>query len=295
MTTACQSLTVVVAVDDGPACRAALAKHRAALEAAFAEATGVQSACLALLPRPFAVQVDSLFIECSFRGSLSVVLGAAFALAESEFRAVFGCCAQFPPFCGPAGFAAYLSARAKRARASPEAGRDHWSTWRRARNALLARCHWPSFGAAPNAEDLEHRRAAVGMQDWQAGVPLLHVARLPEVALSRVKRALRSLEQDALLDPHARFLLHGNCLLFFAYPPQIAWLWAERVSAATLAPLTRVWAAVPGFGVRPWVRRARRARDLHRFLLDGRAPVDAWFNAQAPRPCLGSERRANGP
>jgi hypothetical protein len=121
------------------------------------------------------------------------------------------------------------------------------------------------------------------MQDWQPGAPLLHVARLPAAERARVKRALRALEQDPVLEPSARFLVHGERLLFFNYPAPIAWLWSERVSRTALEALTCIWAALPEFGARPWLGRARRARDLQRFLLDGRAPVAAWFNADTQR------------
>lgn len=277
-----QSLTVVTNVSDGTACLAALAKHRAALEAAFAQVPGVESACLALLPPLPGADSDALFLECSFQGSLRALAAALLAHAEPEIRAVFGFCADLSPGFEATGFAEYLSARARRAYASPELEQDQWPWFRRTRTALLARCCWPHRAPALDFDELERRRGAVGMQDWQPGVPLLHVARLPVSALSRVKRALRALEQEPVLDPRARFLVHGGWLLFFAYPPQIAWLWSERVARVALAPLTRVWAAVPGFCVRPWLSRARRARALHRFLLDGRAPVAVWFNAQQP-------------
>jgi hypothetical protein len=49
--------------------------------------------------------------------------------------------------------------------------------------------------------------------------------------------------------------------------------------------LTRIWASVPDLLSRPWLRRKRRARQLQRFLLDGRTPIAAWFNAHA-RPSV---------
>jgi hypothetical protein len=283
----CQSLTVVAAVRDGTACLAALTRHRFALEAAFARVAGVESACLAVLPALPGADSNALFLECSFQGSLRALALGLFAHAEPEIRAIFGHCTALSSTFDATSFALYLSAQARRANASPLCVLDHWARLRRLRNALLARCHWPSRAPVPDADALESRRGAVGMQDWQPGVPLLHVARLPAHARARVKRALRALEQDPVLDPRARFLLHGDLLLFFAYPPQIAWLWSERVARVSLAPLTRVWAGVPEFRVLPWLRRARRARALHRFLLDGRVPVSVWFNAQLPTPRAG--------
>ncbi len=280
-----QSLTVVFGVTDVAACGAALARHRAALEAAFAQVADLDHASVALLPPLPGAQDGALFLECSFRGLLAVLLGALFALAEPEIGAVFARCADFPDAVNALTFTAYVSARARRASAAPTSNAEA-GAWQSVCTVFAARCYWPSRPTLPDAAELEQRRSAVGMQDWQPGAPLLHVARLPAEARrrARVKRALRALERDAVpLDPSARFLWHGDRLLFFAYPPQIALLWSERVSRAALAPLTRIWSAVPEFQGQPWRRCARRARQLQRFLLDGRVPVGAWFNAAAQR------------
>jgi hypothetical protein len=146
---------------------------------------------------------------------------------------------------------------------------------------------WPTKRAevVVDASELEGRRRAVGMQDWQPGTPLLHVARLPGEprARARLRRALRAMTLEPTpLERAARFMTHEQRLLFLAYPAQNAQLWSERVSLAALRPLTRVWADVPELAINPWLRRKRRARRLQRFLLDGRTPVAIWFNAHAP-------------
>ncbi len=279
-----QSLTVVFVVTDVAACGAALARHRAAVEAAFVQMTDLDHACLALLPPLPGAADGALFLESSFGGALAELLGALFRLAEAEIGDIFASCAAFPDAADARTFTAYVSARARRAHAAANGGKPNG--WRRAHSALAARCYWPSSPAQPDAAELEQRRGAVGMQDWQPGAPLLHVARMPTEAhrRARLKRALRALDQDALpLEASARFLMHGDRLLFVAYPAQIALLWSERVSRVALAPLTRIWSAVPAFQGQPWLRRARRARQLQRFLLDGRTPVGVWFNAAEPR------------
>ncbi|MEO8901978.1 MAG: hypothetical protein ABI488_08930 [Polyangiaceae bacterium] len=283
MTAQRQSLTVAVGVADYAACSAALTQGRSALEAAFTQVGGVEHACLALLAASRRATDSALFFECSFNGSLAALLTALFALAEPELVAVFGHCAEFPKAPSAPVFTEYVSARARRASA-PDASvfsdGDAMTSWRKWYTTLVARCYWRPSPTELDPAELELRRSAVGMQDWEPGAPLLHVAHVPVRSRSRVKRALRALEQDSAgLDPEVRFLWHGDRLLFFAFPSQIALIWSERVSRVALAPLTRIWSAVPAFRGRPWLRRARRSRELQRFLLDGRAPVGAWFNA----------------
>ncbi|MEO7035609.1 MAG: hypothetical protein ABI548_16920 [Polyangiaceae bacterium] len=284
MTTPRQSLTVAVGVVDYAACSAALTRGRCSLEAAFTQVAGLEHACLAVLAASREAADSALFFECSFNGSLAALLSALFALAEPELAAVFEHCAEFPKAASAPVFAEYVSARARRASAPVVAEGHDVASWRKWCTALVARCYWPPSPTAQDAAELELRRSAVGMQDWEPGAPLLHVAHVPQQSRSRVKRALRALEHEsARLDPQTRFLWHGDRLLFFAFPAQIALIWSERVSRVALAPLTRVWAAVPAFQGRPWLRQARRSRELRRFLLDGRAPVGAWFNASVRR------------
>ena len=280
-----QSLTVVVSVTDGLACAAALLEHKTALETALTETAGVESASLALLPPQSKTEPYALFFECSFFGRLPALLGALFARAEAAAGAVFGHCSGFPEPPTAEAFATYLSAHARRSRASPSATCVDSSFWRRLRRALAARCYWPASVEPTDADELERRRGAVGMQDFQPGAPLLHVARVRARSLARLKRALRVLEEEPVLDPGARFVLYGERLLFFAYPQPIAALWSEQVSRAALPVLTQIWACSTQFAARPWRSRARRARELQRFLLDGRAPVSVWFNVSARRFC----------
>jgi hypothetical protein len=283
-----QSLTVIAPVSAAAACAAALGQARRPLEAAFAELPGLHTACLALLPALPGVNESALLFECRFEGSLPDMVLALLGLAGPEFCGIFAHCTGFPEAAEARAISAFLSAQACRAAAfadseSPPLRVDFWE---RARTVLAARLRWPTKArvVVVDASDLERRRSAVGMQDWQPGVPLLHVARLPDDARSRahVRRALRAIEQEpAPLERAARFMLHGQRLLFLAYPAQNAQLWSEQVSLSALDSLTQVWADVPELGVNPWLPRKRRARRLQRFLLDGRAPVAAWFNAHA--------------
>jgi hypothetical protein len=281
-----QSLTVIVNVIDVPSCAAALGQARRPLETAFAQLPGLDTACLALLPPLPGTSESALLFESLFEGPLLALIEALLGLAGPEFCGLFAHSAGFPEAADARAVSAFLSARACRAAAcaDSESPAVHVDFWERARTLVAARFRWPTRPAevAVDASDLERRRGAVGMQDWQPGVPLLHVARLPDDARSRarVRRALRALEQVPM-ERAARFMVHGERLLFLAYPAQNAQLWSEQVSLTALASLTRVWADVPELRVSPWLRRQRRARRLQRFLLDGRAPVAAWFNAQA--------------
>jgi hypothetical protein len=283
-----QSLTVVVEVADATSCAVALGQSRRALEAAFAELAGLHTACLALLPAGPGASESALFFECLFEGSLLEMLGALLGLAAPEVREVFAHCAGFPEPLEARSFARFLAARASRASAYADSASPpvQLDLWERARRIVAAHCHWPmkSVQIALDPSELERRRGAVGMQDWQPGVPLLHVARLPDDARARahVRRTLRAIElEQAPRQLAARFVLHGQWLLFLAYPAQNAQLWTEQVSRSALASLTRIWASAPEFRGRRWLPRKRRVRHLQRFLLDGRAPVAAWFNAQA--------------
>jgi hypothetical protein len=283
-----QSLTVIVEISDAASCATTLGQTRRVLEAAFAQLPGLRTACLALLPPLPGASDPALLFECLFDGTLLGLLAALLASAGPELCAVFAHCAGFPEPACARSWCEFLSARA--CRATPFADADSPSVqldlWERARTVVAAHCYWPRKAGevSVDAADLERRRSAVGLQDWQPGVPLLHVAWLPDDARTRarVRRALRVLELEAApLEAAARFMLHGQRMLFLAYPAQNAQLWTEHVSRSALGSLTRIWASVPEFRRRPWLRRKRRVRHLQRFLLDGRTPVAAWFNAHA--------------
>jgi hypothetical protein len=277
-----QSLTLLVSVTDADACAAALAQGRSACETAFAENPRVHTASLALLP-PLA-GTSALLFECVFDGSLRDCLGALFLGCAPELNQIFRHCAGFPDSVDAGAFAELVSARASRAVACPdsESTRGDADPLQRLRAAWSARWYWPSEHAERDPSELERRRAAVGMQDWQPGVPLLHVARVPTRARARLRAALRALALDTTPIEHgARFLVQGERLVFLAYPGQPALLWSERVAGSALRSLSRVWAQVPEFAGRPWQRRRRRVRNLQQFLLDGRVPVAVWFNARA--------------
>jgi hypothetical protein len=283
-----QSLTVIVDVGDAEACAATLGQSRLALEAAFAQLPGVHTACLALLPALPGAPESVLLFECSFEGAMLTLIEALLRLAGSEFCRIFGHSAGFPETAETRAVSEFLSARACRATACADSESPPVSVdfWQRARAFVAARRYWPTKAAriTPDASELERRRGAVGMQDWQPGVPLLHVARLPDDTRSRarVRRALRALElAQPPLERAARFMIHGQRLLFLAYPAQQAQLWSERASLTALSSLTRVWADSPELGGSPWSPHKRRARHLERFLLDGRVPVAAWFNSHA--------------
>ena len=283
-----QSLTVVVEVVDPTSCANALSQSRRALEAAFAQLPGLHTACLALLPPLPGASESALLFECMFDGPLLSLTEALLSSADPELRQIFAQCADFPEPASARAWCEILSARACRATACADADspRAELDLLERARTIVAARCYWPTAVSrvAVDAVELERRRSAVGMQDWQPGVPLLHVARLPDDTRSRarVRRALRALELErAPLERAARFMIHGQRLLFLAYPAENAQLWTEQVSRKALASLTRIWANVPDLHSRPWLRRRRRVRQLQRFLLDGRAPIATWFNAHA--------------
>ncbi len=283
-----QSLTVILEVSDVTSCAAALGQARRALEAAFAQLPALHTACLALLPALPGATESALLFECMFEGSMVSIVRALLGLAGPELCAVLAHSVDFPEPASTRAVSEFLSARACRAAAcadseSPPVPADFWE---RARAIACARRYWPTRRAevAVDSSELERRRGAVGMQDWQPGVPLLHVARLPDDTRSRarVRRALRAVElEQTPLERAARFMIHGRRLLFLAYPAEPAQLWSERVSRTALCPLTRVWANSPELRVSPWAPRKRRARHLQRFLLDGRAPVAIWFNARA--------------
>jgi hypothetical protein len=283
-----QSLTVILEVTDATSSATALSQTRRALEAAFAQLPGLDTACLALLPALPGATESALLFECSFEGTLLEMSEALLGSAGPEWCRLFAHCAGFPEPVDARALCEFLSARACRgvAWADSESPHVQLDLWERVRMVVAARCHWPTKAAeiSIDASDLERRRGAVGMQDWQPGAPLLHVARLPDDARTRasLRRALRALElEQALFERAARFMLHGQRLLFLAYPAQNAQLWTEQVSRRALGSLTRIWASVPELRGRPWLRRKRRVRRLQRFLLDGRAPVAAWFNAHA--------------
>jgi hypothetical protein len=283
-----QSLTVIVEISDSTSCGTALGQTRRTLEAAFAQLPRLHTACLALLPPLPGMSDSALLFECQFDGQLLSLSEALLGSAGPELRQIFAHCVDFPEPASARAWCEFLSARACRATvcADADSPRAELDLRERVRIVVAARCYWPTAvnKVAVDTAELERRRGAVGMQDWQPGVPLLHVARLQDDARARarVRHALRALELEmAPLERAARFMIHGQRLLFLAYPEQNAQLWTEQVSRSALASLTRIWASVPELHGRPWLRRKRRARQLQRFLLDGRTPVAAWFNAHA--------------
>ena len=235
-----QSLTVLSVVADAEACATELAAARLAVEAAFREISGLHTACLAVLPPEGGVPV--LLFECSFEGPLRDLLGVLFARCAPEMRRIFRHCADFPePADGPA-FAALMSARACRAVAcaDSESMLPEPDIAQRLRTALASRCYWQRERPRVDARELERRRAAVGLQDWQPGVPLLHVARVAQGSRARLRAALRAIElEPGPIDYAARFLRHGEQLVFLAYPSENALLWSELVSSRALQQIGR--------------------------------------------------------
>ena len=283
-----QSLTVIVEVSDAASCAAALGQARRALEAAFTQLPGLHTACVALLPALPGAGESALLVECMFEGSMLTLVLALLGLAGPELCSVLAHSADFPEPASARAVCRFLSARACRAAACADSESPPVPAgfWERARAVIAARRYWPTRAAlvSVDAGGLERRRGAVGMQDWQPGVPLLHVALLSHDTRSRarLRSALRALELvQTPLERAARFMIHGQRLLFLAYPAQPAQLWSEQATRTALRPLTRIWANSAELRISPWAPRKRRARHLQRFLLDGRAPVAVWFNAHA--------------
>lgn len=280
------SLTVILPLLDAAGCRAELERRRAALELGWAKVPGLLSACLAVLPAASGPETarPALLFECRFEVDFADLMFVCFQGFGHELSAVLGYCADYPKPVDARLFADYLSQRARRSSAfgaqplpkgELELGRALW----RVLDALAM----PSAAPAvePNEAELEARRSAVGMQEPIPGVPLVHVAWLVPGSRARVKRALRELErQPALVEHASRFLLDESRLVFVAYPNQHAGRWSERLSQVALAPCARIWRNCRGFVRLWWARRARRARRLEEFVLEGRVPVAAWFNAQ---------------
>jgi len=292
-----QSLTLVVPLTDAEACRAALRARAARLEQGWAKLPDLHTACLALVPSESSdgASHEGLLLECCFDGSLSDFAAVLFQSVGDELSGVLGHCEGYPVAADTRTFTAYLSERARRAvafRSAPDPAPAERGWLRRLRAVLdLARlaCAIRSkpHTDARSVDQIEAQRVAVAMQEPEPGVPLLHVARLlPEPrARQRLKRALRDVElESACLERGARVLLHGEQLLFLAYPDQSAPRWSERTSELALPTLTRIWANTVGFLQPRCARRALRARQLSRFLLDYRLPVAAWFNARSAPP-----------
>ena len=282
-----QSLTVVVGVADAERCATELELRRDALQAGWARMPGLHSACLALLPPSTLPATDAaLLFECSFDGPFAELKDALFAYVGEALNAVLSHCDGYPVTASAPAFAEYLGARARRSaalRESDEPVAIEVSMWRRVQRAFDSLR--PRSPVASHEAELEPRRGAVGLQEAVPGVPLLHVARLIEGARARhlLTNALRDVElEPARFDHGARFLVHGERLLFLAYPNQNAPRWSERLSQAALATLSLIYRNARGFSGSPLSRRARRERRLQQFLLDGRVPVAAWFNARAP-------------
>ena len=282
----CQSLTVVLDVADVCACQTALTEQGAALERCWAQIPGLLTACLALLPPLSVGRSGALLLECSFVGTLAGLVEALCDGAGPALSAVLGECDARLALAGAPELTQFLSEHAQRAVPFGEpTARDSELApmrWLQARLDQLRLCFVPlrSDALAWNAEELELRRSAVALQEPERGAPLLHVAWLVEGALPRVRRALRDVElEPAQLGHGARFLLHDERLLFFAYPCELALGWSERASEAALFTLSRIWMNARGFANMAWLRRARRERRLQNYLLDYRVPVGAWFNA----------------
>ena len=285
MTEPLQSLTLVLGVLDECACRAELDQRHASWERAFAASPGLHTACVAVLPSS-AGAMTALLLEFSFEGELSAFAATLFALAGDELNALLVHCEGRRSLASARDLTAFLRSEARRSVALGEPRRDARlgpRSWLWAVRDAVRSLAWSRRQSAPpiSADELEAQRSAVGLQEWQSGVPLLHASLLlPEpAARDRVKRALRDVEWASA--PPGRFLLVGQRLLFLAYPAERALLYSERASQAACLALARVWANTCGFPALPWLGRARRERRLQDYLLDYRVPVAAWFNGAA--------------
>ena len=286
-----QSLTLIVPVTDSDSCMRELEQYAPALVAGWSRVPGVRTACLALLPAVPRAPCALLF-ESSFVGDLSRLARDLWREVGPELSAIFQHCEGYPAPAAPGDLAAFLRARARRATpvsAFGSGSRDahpYGAAWRRAKEALFAaELVWPKRAPASPTEPqvLEQRCAAVGFQESEPGVPLVHVAEiLPGVrARDRLKRALRAIECEAPVGaPAARFLLDRERLVFLAYPKERAAPFSERLSQEAGPLLERIWAQTRGLPYcGPLLRRALRRRRIERFVLGERVPVAVWFNA----------------
>ena len=279
-----QSLTVVLNVADAAACRAELECQRAPLDRAWSALPGLHTGCLAWLPAAYG-ESAALLLECTFEGTLPALAAAWFSLAGAALSALFQHVAGAPRVASAQELLSLLSVQARRATACAEPSElsgVEAGFGRRVRLAL--RTTWASVRrrAAPpglESEADEQRRTDVGLQELTAGVPLLHAVRLLPGARARLKAALRDVEL-ARIAHGARFLAHGERLLFLAYPDEPALTWSEGVTRGALPVLAGVWASSAEFVDGVWRRRAQRERRVQEFLLAHRLPVATWFNAQ---------------
>lgn len=294
-----QSLTVIVGVKDNEACAAELNRHARALAVGWSRVARLRTACVALLPtvagETGAAESRAIFLECGFEGELSDLLRSLWRSLGPELACVLAHCDGYAAGHDSAVFAAFLRAQARRASPlflePPPSNAEEPPqrvVWRRTRAVFLAaRLAWPSGGGrgAPlTPEERERRDAALGWQESEPGVPLLHAAELARLpgASTRVKRALRALDlgSAAGAEPSARLMMHGKRVVLLAYPSDSAAQLSERISQSRLAELARIWENtldLPYCG--GLLRRSQRARRLERFLLGQRVPVAAWFNA----------------
>ena len=278
---------LVLGVSDAAACQAELQQQRDPLERGFRASLGLQTACLALLPARGGAP-GALLFECTFAGELVALASTLFTHLGAALNSLFLQCAGAPAPSSAHELAAFLRSEARRACSLGEEGHAAPLIPRGWPSALFDAIRLVGLGASAElpltAAELEAQRSAVGLQEWQLGVPLLHAAWLsPEPsARAHLKRALRSTEHAVA--PRARFLLVGQRLLFLAYPSERALLWSERASHAACFTLARIWANTRGFPGLGRLRRARRERRVQDYLLDYRVPVAVWFNAAASSP-----------
>ena len=288
-----QSLTLIVTVTDSDRCAHELERLSVKLAAGWARVPGVRTACLALLPALPRAPCALLF-ESSFVGDLAHLASDLGRELGPELSAIFQHCEGYSATAESSELAAFLRARARRAtpvfeqRSEARDPQPYRAAFRFATYGLsAAELVWPERAPVSPAIDprtLDQRLAAVGFQESEPGVPLIHVAELLPGARARerLKRALRAIEAEAGTgEPFARFLLDRERLVFLAYPRERAARFAERLSQRAGPLLGRIWAQTRGL---PYtgllLRRALRRRRIERFLLGERVPVAVWFNAR---------------
>jgi hypothetical protein len=285
-----QFLTLLAAVTDPLSCERELERRARDLAAGWSRVPGIRTACLALLPAVRHAPCALLF-ESTFTGDLSDFASTLWRELGPELSAIFQHCEGYPARAEAPELATFLRARARRATPlfarSPGDGDMHpYRVARRcaAQLSFAAELVWAGRASASPPLDqraLEQRWAAVGFQESEPGVPLVHVAEiLPRAgARRRLTRALRAIE-GAVDAPGARFLHDRERLVFLAYPRERAARFSERLSQVADRLLGRIWAQTRGFPhVGPLVRRALRRRRIERFMLAERVPVAVWFNA----------------
>jgi hypothetical protein len=287
-----QFLTLLVTVTDPLSCERELERRKAELRAGWSRVPGMRTACLALLPA-MGHAPCALLLESSYVGDLSGFASNSWRIMGAELSAIFQHCEGYSSRAGPAELASFLRARARRA--TPLSGgrpgdsdvHPYRVAWRRVAQIFsAAELVWARQASPSPALDqpaLERRSAAVGFQESEPGVPLLHVAEISPCASARrrLTRALRAIDGRNVIDEAgARFLRDRERLVFLAYPTERAARFSERMSQEAGPLLGRIWAQTCGFPyVGPLVRRALRRRRIERFLLAERVPVAVWFNA----------------